>query len=97
VRVEVAEQVVDFVRRLAPEPRRQLRKTLRDLAKGHGDIKSLEGPLSGYCRLRVRGYRVILSYAKRGSVQCIYAERRSVIYELFADTLRDLLRRGSSS
>jgi mRNA-degrading endonuclease RelE of RelBE toxin-antitoxin system len=92
VRVEVAEQVADFVRRLAPEPRRVLRGALRDLAKGRGDVKALEGPLSAYCRLRVRGYRVILSYAKKGSVQCVYAERRSVIYEVFADTLRDLLR-----
>ena len=97
MRVEVAEQVVDFVRRLAPEPRRLLRKALRNLASGQGDIKPLEGPLSGYCRLRVRGYRVILSYAKKGSVQCIYAERRSLIYEVFADTLRDLLRRRSPS
>jgi mRNA-degrading endonuclease RelE of RelBE toxin-antitoxin system len=84
MRVEVSTQVADFVRRLPPEPRRLLRRALRALERERGDIKPLEGSLDGYCRLRVGGYRVILSYAGNGRVQCLFAERRSIVYEVFA-------------
>ncbi len=58
-RVEIAEQVVDFVRGLAPDPRRQLRLAMRGLEQDRGDIKALVGDLVGYHRLRVSDYRVI--------------------------------------
>ena len=48
--IRVAPQVEAFVKSLAPEPRRRLRLAIRGLATGRGDIKSLEGKLSGYCR-----------------------------------------------
>ncbi len=71
MKVEVAAQVADFVKRLPPEPRRRLRRALRDLEKEKGDIKPLEAPLDGYCRLRVGGYRVVLSYTAGGRIQCV--------------------------
>ncbi len=91
MKVELSEQVVEFVRRLAPPPRRLVRAALRGLGKGHGDIKSLEGPLDGYCRLRVHGYRVIFAYAERRTIQCIYAERRGIVYEVFAQMVNERL------
>ena len=95
MKVELSEQVVLFVKRQAPEPRRWLRAALRQLTLEQGDIKSLEGPLSGYYRLRVRGYRVIFTYAcsvkTNRIIKCVFAERRHVIYEVFAETLRDRL------
>jgi mRNA-degrading endonuclease RelE of RelBE toxin-antitoxin system len=91
MRVELSEQVVDFVRRLPPDPRRRLRRALRDLGSEKGDIEALEGPLDGCCRLRVGGYRVILSYTGRGGVQCVFAERRSIVYEVFALALQSAL------
>lgn len=91
MKVELSPQVVDFVRRLAPEPRRTLRQALKDLASDKGDIKPLEGPLDGYCRLRVQAYRIIFSYSGRRSIQCVFAERRSIVYELFAQILGDKL------
>jgi len=91
MKVELALQVVEFVRRLPPDPRRRLRRALRELAKEKGDIKPLHAPLEGYCRLRVGGYRVIFSYASRGRIQCIFAEQRSIVYELLVDMLRDRL------
>lgn len=95
MKVELGEQVVEFVRRLPPDPRRRLRRALWELAKEKGDIKPLHPPLEAYCRLRVGGYRVILSYATRGRIQCIFAEQRSIVYELLFETLRDQLgRRG---
>ena len=44
--VELSEQALNFVRSLAPEPRRSLRAGLRDLEQDRGDIKQLEGELS---------------------------------------------------
>jgi mRNA-degrading endonuclease RelE of RelBE toxin-antitoxin system len=93
VKVELSKQVVDFVRRLPPEVKGAVRAALRQLGKGKGDIKALEPPLDGYCRLRVGGYRILLSYTKGGAVQCIFAERRSVVYEVFADAVRMALTR----
>lgn len=90
--VRVAPQVADFVRRLAPEPRRKVRQALRDLGKGKGDVKPLEGPLQDYSRLRVGAYRVILSYGRR-TVDCVFAERRNLVYEIFADAMIERLMR----
>jgi mRNA-degrading endonuclease RelE of RelBE toxin-antitoxin system len=91
MKVEVAEQVVDFVRRLPPEPRRRLRMAIRELGRGRGDIKRLEGPLDGYCRLRVGGYRIVFAYGERDSIQCVFAEQRSIVYELLIEALKKRL------
>lgn len=93
-RVELSEQVVRFVARQAPEPRRVLRLALRGLAKERGDIRALEGPLQNFHRLRAGGYRVIFAYritAKRQSIHCIFAERRSAVYEVFDQLLKQRL------
>jgi hypothetical protein len=42
-KVEISDQVLNFVRSLAPEPRRSLRLALRGLEDERGDIKQLEG------------------------------------------------------
>jgi mRNA-degrading endonuclease RelE of RelBE toxin-antitoxin system len=93
MRVRVAAQVADLVRRMAPEPRRRLRRALRDLEKGKGDIRPLEGPLQEYFRLRAGPYRVILSYGPSQTVDCIFAERRGIVYEIFADAMVERLMR----
>ena len=93
MKVELSEQVVDFVRRLPPNPRQRLRRALRDLARERGDLKPLEGPLEGYCRLRVGAYRVVVSYSKRRTIQCVFAERKSIVYELVAKLLESRLTR----
>lgn len=94
MKVDLSSQVLDFVRRLPPEPRRRLKMALRGLTKERGDIKRLEAPLDGYCRLRVDGYRVIIHYARGGVIQCVFAEQRSIVYEVFAVALREALIRG---
>jgi mRNA interferase RelE/StbE len=80
-------QVAEFLRSLAPEPRHQLRLAIRSLAAGRGDVKALEGELAGYWRLRVGSYRVIL-WRSATVIECVFAERRSIIYEIFAEELR---------
>jgi len=65
---------------------------MKALAKNRGDIKRLEGRLEGYSRLRVSGHRVIFTErAQRGDriVDCVFAEKRSVVYELFIRLLSE--------
>jgi len=80
-------QVAEFLRSLAPEPRRRLRLAIRSLAQGRGDIQAMEGDLGCYWRLRVGSYRVIF-WQGASVIECVYAERRSIIYEIFAEELR---------
>ena len=90
-KVELDPQVVALVRALAPDPRKRMRAALRELEREKGDLKQLEAELAAYARLRVGPFRVILRfYSVRGQriIRCVYAERRSVVYELFAQILR---------
>ena len=95
-RVEVAPQVQAFVRSLAPDPRRNLTRAIKSLAQDAGDRRVLEGKLTGYQRLRVAGYRVIYREQPVSGTRvifCIFAERRSVVYELFQQMLLEELAR----
>lgn len=93
MRIKLSEQVAGFVRSLAPEPRRKVRLALKGLAKGNGDIKGLEGALASYSRLRVSSYRIILYYRSQDQIECVFAERRSIVYEVFAQALSETLAR----
>lgn len=92
-RVDLAPQVEDFLRRLAPGPRRALRLALRGLEAEQGDIKGLEGELNGFWRLRVGAYRVIYAIevvAGERVVRCLFAERRAFVYALFTKAIKAL-------
>jgi mRNA interferase RelE/StbE len=94
MKVELEQQVVDFIRSLPPEPRLALRRGLKNLEKEEGDIRALEGELEGFYRLRVLRYRIIFFYHVRGdrrTIRCVYAAPRSIIYEVFAERFRELL------
>lgn len=93
-KVRVEEQVEAFVKSLAPDPRKRLLQAMKALADGRRDIKPLEGTLAGYGRLKVAGYRVIFKErVERGSriVDCIFAERRALVYEIFVNLLAEHL------
>ncbi len=81
--VRPATQVVEYARRLAPEPRRTVKHALSGLRQERGDIRSLEGNLAGYYRLRVGRYRIIFSYAADGAIEAIFIEERQLVYEVF--------------
>ena len=91
MKVELADQVVTFIRSQAPDPRRKLRLALRDLASEHGDIRALEGPLQGYHRLRIGSYRIVLAYGRKSGtttcIRCLFAERRDTVYTVFTRML----------
>ncbi|HEX4086151.1 MAG TPA: hypothetical protein VHY22_14645 [Chthoniobacteraceae bacterium] len=91
-KIRVSAQVEDFIKSLAPKPRRRIRLAIKGLDQGRGDIKRLEGSLQPFSRLRVAGYRII--YAERTErgmrvVDCVFAEARPLVYELFIKLLSE--------
>ncbi len=85
-RVHVSPQVIAFVKSLAPEPRRKLTQAIKALAGDRGEVKPLEGKLAGYSRLRVSGHRVLFREVFRSGarhIDCVFAEKRSIVYDLF--------------
>ena len=90
--VQWSEQVSDFTSAMAPDPKKKLRAAIRGLANDQGDIKDLAGELLGYKRLRVGTFRVIYRDGfenGRPVRKCIFAERRNVVYEIFARMMMD--------
>ena len=88
--VNLSSQVVEFFGQLAPEPRKSLRLALRRLEQERGDIKSLEGKLAGFQRLRSGSHRVIFARKVRNGrpeIDCVFAEHRSLVYEVFTAAL----------
>ena len=91
-KIRVESQVEAFLKSLAPGPRRRLRLAIKGLATGRGDIRALEGNLAGYSRLSVAGYRVIFrEWSERGVriIDCVFAERRALVYEIFVSLLAE--------
>ena len=96
MKIEIERQVAGFIRSLAPEPRRAVREALRALECESGDVRALEGELSGFYRLRIGRYRIIFHYIQRGNarvIRCVYANHRQLIYEVFAHHFHRLLHR----
>jgi len=94
MKVELEQQVLDFVRSLVPEPRQLIRRSLKNLENEAGDIRALEGELEGFYRLRVLRYRIIFFHHVRGKsrrIRCVYAAPRGIVYEVFAQRIRELL------
>jgi len=90
--IKLGAQVEQYVKSLAPEPRGRVTAAIKGLAKNQGDIKQLEGRLQAYSRLRIAGHRVIFrESAKRGErlIECIFAEKRSLVYDLFIRLLAE--------
>jgi mRNA-degrading endonuclease RelE of RelBE toxin-antitoxin system len=81
VPVVVAESVWNYVRGLAPVPRRKCKAAL--LALPAGDTKELEGDYAGLHRLRVGSIRFIYRYHD-GRIEVFYAEQRRLVYDLLA-------------
>ena len=100
MKVELEQQVIDFVRSLPTEPRQLVRRALKNLQKEEGNISLLEGELDAFYRLRVSRYRIIFRYDIRGrqrTIRCVYAAARSIIYEVFSREIRNLLRRDPAA
>jgi mRNA-degrading endonuclease RelE of RelBE toxin-antitoxin system len=89
-RVVVGGQVKGFLESLAPEPRRILWRSIKDLAQDQGDIKQLEGRLAPYWRLRVNRMRVVfVQQAMKGErrLVCFFADHRATVYAVLEQLL----------
>jgi mRNA-degrading endonuclease RelE of RelBE toxin-antitoxin system len=92
IAVRVREEVLDYLRKLPPEPRHALRLAIKGLADEQGDIRALTDDLEGFCRLRVGSYRVIFEYEMIGgkkTVTCVFAGARRWVYEAFQSRLME--------
>jgi mRNA-degrading endonuclease RelE of RelBE toxin-antitoxin system len=91
-KVGIKQPVRDFIRRQAPEPRRALKRALKELEHERGDIVALEQPLGGYHRLRIGQFRLIFRSAAPAVIEAIFVEQRSMVDEVFAAQLLDRLK-----
>jgi mRNA-degrading endonuclease RelE of RelBE toxin-antitoxin system len=88
-------QAEAFIKALAPEPRQAVRLAIKKLAEGKTaalDLRTLEGPLQGYFRLRIRTFRVIYcvhSGSKGPELIFVAAGPRSTVYEAFEKILAE--------
>lgn len=92
MRIRVQQEVLDYLRKLPPQPRHAIGIAIKELAKERGDIKSLVDDLEGFHRLRVSSHRVIFEYemiAGIRTVTCVFAGPRKWIYEVFQSLLRE--------
>jgi len=90
IAVRVQDEVLDYLRRLSPQPRRALRVAIKALAEEKGDIKPLTDVLEGFYRLRVGSHRVMFEYEfidDRRLITCVFAGPRKWIYEVFQSRL----------
>jgi mRNA-degrading endonuclease RelE of RelBE toxin-antitoxin system len=88
--VRIQDEVLDYLRRLAPKPRHAMCLAIKGLTREKGDIKLLTDELEGFHRLRIGSHRVIFEYeiidAQR-VITCVYAGPRKWIYEVFQSRL----------
>jgi len=92
IAVRVTAEVMEYLRKLPPQPRHALRCAIKGLAKEQGDIKPLTEELEGFHRLRIGSHRVIFEYETiRGkeTITCVFAAPRRWIYEVFQSRLRE--------
>jgi mRNA-degrading endonuclease RelE of RelBE toxin-antitoxin system len=89
IRISASEQVAAWLTALPPQTKHRVRMALRGLVKGKGDIKGLQGPLEGLCRMRVGGIRIIYRQVSAREIHLDYAHTRDVVYEIFERLLQN--------
>ena len=90
--VRVTEEVLDYLRKLPPQPRHAIRVAIKGLGMEEGDIKPLTEELEGFHRLRVGSHRVLFEYEMirgRRTITSVFAGSRRWIYEVFQSRLAE--------
>jgi hypothetical protein len=78
MKVELEQQVVDFVRSLAPKPRQLIRRSLKNLENETGDGRSKVN-WRAFTGCECFGIRIIFFHHVRGksrTIRCVYAAPR---------------------
>jgi mRNA-degrading endonuclease RelE of RelBE toxin-antitoxin system len=89
MKISASEQVQRWLIALPPDTKKRVRRALRGLQNGHGDIKALRGELEGFCRLRIEGLRIVYSQHRGNIIRLEYADSRDIVYETFLKVLHD--------
>jgi hypothetical protein len=94
MKIEIEQQVLDFVGSLAPEPRRLIREALRNSnrkraisGRSRASLKASTGCVSGV----TGSFSVTGANGRSRRIRCVYAAHRTLIYEVFAQEFHDLL------
>ena len=86
IEVIIEEQPLAFIRRQSPDARKRIRMAIHDIERGAAFPEPLEDELEGFYKVRVENCRLILKHESGGAAplfKVVFAERRSVVYELF--------------
>ena len=86
IEVIVEAQPLAFIRRQSPDARKSLRAAIHAIELGDSFPDPLDDELEGFYKVRVENYRLILKHEsgdKAPLFKVVFAERRSVIYEMF--------------
>lgn len=89
-RVVVGAPVKAFLSSLAPEPRRKLRRAIKELAADRGNVKQLEGNLAPFWRLRTGNIRVVFDQKSKSGERilfCFSADYRATVYSILEQLL----------
>jgi len=92
IAVRIQQEVLDYLKLLAPQPRHAMKVAIKNLAQEKGDIKALCDELEGFHRLRVGSNRVIFEYQLidgRRIITCVFAGPRKWIYEVFQNRITE--------
>lgn len=84
-RVTLDDQPAEFLRSLPPASKRQVRERLHEL-EGGASPEPLYDELEGFYKIKVGSFRLIahsLPSAAGPHYRVVFAERRSVVYDLF--------------
>ena len=74
-------EVRDFLRTLAPEPRRAISASLHSIADGSATMEALREPLEKFYKVKSGSFRIICAVQKN-TIYALFVERRSVVYEM---------------
>jgi len=86
IEVIVEAQPLAFIRRQSPDARKSLRAAIHAIERGDSFPDLLDDELEGFYKLRVENCRLILKHEsgdKTPLFKIVFAERRSVVYEMF--------------
>lgn len=92
INVRLTGEVLDYLKKLPPQPRHAIRLAIKGLGKEQGDIKPLTEELEGFHRLRVGSHRILFEYEMVGGeklITCVFAGSRRWIYEVFQSRLSE--------
>jgi mRNA interferase RelE/StbE len=93
-KVSVRPEVARFASTLGKDHRPAMKKAILSLAREKGDIRALSDDLSGFHRLRVGRFRVIFRYLPGQEIECVYADERRIVYDIFESEMNRILGDG---